>query len=322
MRVFIAGATGVLGRSLVRQFSERGHTVYGLTRDERGEKLVRSLGGESRKASLFDADELAHAADGAEVVIHAATSIPNKRRLKPADFAENDRIRRDGTRSLGLAASRIGARLYLQQSIVWVARPPDGAPFDEDTTPQPDEISRSAYDAEQIAAEAGAVGGFGVGILRCGWFYAPDAASTRMFGEGLKRRRMPIVGSGDAVLACLHVEDAASAFVAAAETGRSGLWHAVDDQPVTVKELLTTFASMLGAPPPMRVPVWLARLAAGSYAAKFLTSSTRTTNKRMRRETNWTPRFPSYREGLEQIIAEWGAASLNNQRSPAAAAKS
>lgn len=307
MKVFIAGATGVLGRSLVRQFSERGHTVYGLTRDERGEKLVRSLGGESRKASLFDADELARAADGAEVFIHAATAIPNKQRLKPGDFAENDRIRRDGTRALALAASRTGARLYLQQSIVWVARPADGSPFDEDTPPQPDEISRSAYDAEQIAAEAGAAGGFGVGVLRCGWFYGPEAASTRMFGEGLRRRRMPIAGSGDAVLACLHVDDAASAFVTAAETGKGGLWHVVDDQPVTVKELLTTFASMLGAPPPMRVPVWLARLAAGGYAVKFFTSSTRTSNKRLRREMNWTPRFPSYREGLEQVLASWSA---------------
>lgn len=305
MRVFIAGATGVLGRRLVGQFVGRGHEVVGLARDERGRRAVESLGGAAREGDIFDADSLARAAEGADVVVHAATSIPNKQRLRAEDFATNDRIRRDGTRTLAAAAGRAGARLYLQQSIAWVARPADGSFFDEDSPPRPDEISRSAFDAEQLAGEAGARDGFGVGVLRCGWFYAPDAASTRAFGEGLLKRRLPVVGRGDAALACVHADDAAAAFVAAAEAGRGGLWHVVDDRPVTVREMLEEFARALGAPPPRRVPVWLARLVAGPYAVEFMTSPTRTSNARLRRETDWRPRFPTVTEGLAQVVNEW-----------------
>src|SRR3954469_6737703 len=118
-RVFIAGATGVLGRGLLQQFREQGHEVVGLVRSPEGERLVRSLGGEPRQADLFDADALARAAEGAEVVIHAATAIPVKSRPRPEDWAINDRIRRKGTRALTQAAIRVGGKLYLQQSITW-----------------------------------------------------------------------------------------------------------------------------------------------------------------------------------------------------------
>ncbi len=307
MKIFIAGATGVLGRAMIRQFRERGHTVLGLVRSRKGEQVVRSLGGESRSGDLFDADSLARAAEGAEVVIHAATSIPVKTRLSPGDFEMNDRIRRDGTRALAACAARTGARIYLQQSIVWLASPPDGSPFDEDSTPHPDALSLSALDAEKISIEAGERSGFQVSVLRCGWFYGPDSAHTRFMGEGLAKRRLPIIGKGDAVLACLHTDDAASAFVTAAEGGKPGLWHVVDDQGATVKEVLCGFAERLGARKPRHVPVWLARLVAGQYAVRFFTSSVRTSNARFRKDFGWRPRFPTYREGLDQVVAAWNA---------------
>jgi nucleoside-diphosphate-sugar epimerase len=309
MKIFIAGATGVLGRGLIRQFRERGHAVIGLARSAEGEQLIQSLGGESRWADLFDADQLARAADGADVIIHAATSIPVKSRPTPKDFALNDRIRREGTRALTTCAARVGASHYLQQSIVWLARPRDGSAFDESSQPLPDALSLSALDAENISFEAGAEAGFNVSVLRCGYFYGPEAAHTRYFAEGLKKRRLPIVGTGDAILANLHVEDAASAFVAATAAGKSGLWHVVDDEPVTVKEFISYFAERLGAPPPRHVPVWLARLVAGPYAVSFFTQSTRTSNQRFRQDVGWSPRFPSYREGLDQVVATWASGS-------------
>src|SRR5213595_491493 len=100
MRVFVAGATGVLGRRVVRQLVARGHVAVGLTRSESGDATVRSLGGEPRRADLFDADALARAAEGCSVVIHAATAIPTKVRTRPKDWDMNDRIRREGTRAL------------------------------------------------------------------------------------------------------------------------------------------------------------------------------------------------------------------------------
>lgn len=306
MKIFIAGATGVLGRELIRQYVARGHSVVGLARSEQGEQMIRSLGGEGCVGDLFDAEQLARAAEGADTVIHAATSIPVKTRPSPRDFEMNDRIRRDGTRALTTCAGRIGAKHYLQQSIVWLARPQDGSAFDESSKPQPDPVSLSALDAENISFEAGERLGFGVSVLRCGMFYGPEASHTRFMADGLRKRRLPVIGTGDAILSCLHVEDAASAFVAAAEAvGRSGLWHVVDDQPVTVKELLSYFAERLGAPTPRRVPVWLARLVAGQYATSFFTTSIRTSNARFRHDLGWSPRFPSYKEGIDQIVRTW-----------------
>lgn len=222
MRVSVAGATGVLGRRLVRQFRGCGHGVVGLVRSAEGERTVRSLGGEPRQADLFDANSLARAAEG-----------------------------------------------------------------------------------EQIAREAGARHGFQVAVLRCGGFYSADAAHSRMLAEGLARRRLPIIGRGDAVMALIHSDDAAGAFVAAAEAARDGLWHVVDDRPVPVAELLTTLAQKLGAPPPRHVPAWLARLVAGRTAVEYFTTSTQTSNRKFKEEVGWKPRFPTIREGLEEVVYAW-----------------
>lgn len=313
MKIFIAGATGVLGRRLIQQFLTRGRSVVGLVRTPQGEQLVRSLGGESRWGDLFDAGALARAAEGADVVIHAATSIPNKRRLAPSDFEMNNRIRRDGTRALTVCAAKIGAQLYLQQSIVWAAQPPDGSAFDEDSPTFPNSVTLSALEGEAIAHEAGKRFGFNVSVLRCGWFYSADSSHTRIMGEELFRRRMPIIGKGDAVKSLLHVDDAASAFVNVAEANRGGLWHVVDDYPVTMAELLTGFAERLGALSPRRVPIWLARLVAGKYLVSFLTSSIRTSNARFHHEFGWTPRFSSFKEGLDHVVTAWKSEAFLNK---------
>ena len=306
MQVFIAGATGVLGRRLVRRFRVRGDRVVGLVRSPEGAQKVRELGGEPRQASLFDAEALAWAADGCDVVIHAASAIPVRTRVRPQDWAMNDRIRQEGTRALTTCAARIGARCYVQQSVVWVISPPDDRFFDEETPPCPDLPSRSALDGELIAREAGEAHGFATAVLRCGWFYGADAAHTRQIGEGLRRRRIPVIGDGQARWGLLHLDDAADAFVTAAVAARSGCWHVVDDEPARVQEVLTYWADRLNAPRPFHVPVWLARLVAGSHAVTFFTRSTCTSNTRFGRETGWRPRYPTFREGIDQI-ATWAS---------------
>lgn len=312
LRIFVAGATGVLGRGLIQQFSARGHSVIGLSRDSGGEEVIRSLGGESRSGDIFDVDSLSRAADGADVVIHAATSIPTKTRTSARDWVMNDRLRREGTRALTECAARIGAGLYLQQSIVWLARPKDGSYFDETSKPEPEPLILSALDSETIALQAGTKFGFKVSVLRCGFFYGPDSSHTRMMGDMLMKRRFPIIGSGLAELSCLQTNDAAGAFVAAAEGNKTGLWHVVDDQIVTVRDLLVEFALRLGAPAPRSVPAWLARLIAGRYAVNFLTSPVRTSNAKFRADFGWQPRFPTYKEGLDQIVSIWKTRGFGN----------
>lgn len=313
MKVFVAGSTGVLGRRLIHQLSARGHEAVGLVRSRAGEQLVASLGGQPRYADLFDTQALIHAAEGADVVIHAATAIPTMARPKPADWAMNDRIRREGTQALADCVAAIGAKQFLFQSIAWIARPKDDAPFDESSPVNPDPNTQSAVDGERISQQVAGEHGFACGILRCGWFYGADSAHMQLFARELKRRRLPIMGRGDAIWRLLHVDDAASAFVATAETGPtdrnagkwpSGLWHVVDDQAVTSRDFLLEFAHRLGAPRPMRIPLWLARLLAGRESVEFLTRSTRTECLTFRELTGWRPKFPTYREGLAQMVAE------------------
>jgi len=142
-------------------------------------------------------------------------------------------------------------------------------------------------------------------VLRCGWFYGPGSAHIRLMGERLVKSQLPLIGSGEVRWAYLHVEDAASAFVAAAEKGKSGLWHIVDNEGGTIKEFLSFLARRLGARPPYHIPAWLARLVVGSARVSAFTSSVHTSNARFQREFGWTPRYPSYREGLDQIINAW-----------------
>ncbi len=313
MRVFIAGATGVLGRRMVRQFSERGHGVVGLARDEKGRQTIERLGGEAFIGDIFDAGSLAAAVVQADVVVHAATSIPANVSGDRAGWELNDRLRREGTRALTEAAARVGARAYVQQSVVWVGRPADDSFFDEKTeVGEPGALYRSAFDGELLAAEAGEKYGFNVSVLRCGGFYAPDARHTRLFAEGLLRRRLPLVGAGAALSANLHADDAARAFVAAAEAGGRGLWHVTDDEPATIREMLDEFARRLGAPAPRRLPLWLARLFVPQSVLDFFTRSTRTSNRLFREEVGWSPQFPSFGAGLSDVLKTWRTEGFAN----------
>jgi nucleoside-diphosphate-sugar epimerase len=315
VRIFIAGASGVLGRRLVRQFVARGHSVIGQVRSPKAEVAVRGAGGEPRQADLFDAESLARAADGCDTVIHAATAIPTKQKTTPSDWAMNDHIRRKGTRCLTEAAAKIGAKTYLQQSITWVARPKDESPFDEDSPVVPEAAIQSAIDAEGIAREAGSAEGFTVSILRGGYFYDSESAHIRMIADGLRKRQMPIIGSGEALWAMIHSDDAASAYVAAAEKPVTGVWHIVDNELVPAGTFLKALAARLGAPAPRRVPTWLARWLAGEQAVNYFTKSTRTTNARFRRDFGWSPKYPTHREGLDQIVVAWKAESFRKAAS-------
>lgn len=310
MQVFIAGSTGVLGRRLVAECAERGHEVVGLTRDDEGDELVRERGGEPRRGDVFDRESVVDAATGADVLVHAATAIPTDTRPSDEDWERNDRVRREGAEHLVAAAEAVDADRVLQQSVVWVARQPDGSAFDERAEPHPNRVTQSALDAEHIVERGAADHGFDPVVLRGGWFYAPDAAHTRQFGEGLLAGRFPIVGSGllgrgDATLSFVHVDDAARAFAAAAEGDATGTFHVVDDEPATLATFLRAFADRLDTAEPRRVPGWLARFLVGTASVRLLTNSMPTTNERLREAFDWEPRYPTYREGLNQVVEQW-----------------
>lgn len=310
MNVFVAGATGVLGRRIVERFDANGHDVVGLARDDDGDDLVTSRGGTAHRGDVTDYDSLVEGAEGADVVVHAATAIPTAQKPSAEDWERNDRVRVEGAKNLTRLAAEVGADQFVQPSVAWVARQPDGRSFDESADPNPDRTTRSALEAESIARRAGEEHGFDVAVLRFGWFYGPESAQTRQIGENLLSGDMPVVGGGllgreDATLSCIHVADAADALVAAVESGVDGLYHVVDEEPVTFETFLTELASQLDADEPSRVPGWLARFFVGKDAVRLFTNSMPTTNEKFEREVGWEPSYPTYREGLEAVVEAW-----------------
>lgn len=308
MRVFVAGATGVIGQPLVRQLVERGHEVVALARTDAAERALADRGATPARGSLFDAGELARAAEGCDVVVRAATRIPTVARPRASHWGENDKVRREGTRALLDAALAVGARQFVQESVVWLAQPHDGAPFDERSLPRAGAITQSALDAEQLAVEAAARGGLRAATLRLGWLYGPRAAHTQAAARALGKRRLPLIGNGGTRMSFLHAEDAARAFVATVEARAAGLWHVVDDAPATRRAFFTTLARLVGAPSPLRIPEFAARWITGEEAVRFMTTDMVTSNARFRKDVGWSPRFPTFEEGLADVARSWAVA--------------
>lgn len=309
MRVFVTGATGVLGHRLVGRLTARGHEAIGLTRDEDGDELVQRRGGTPLRGDVLDRSSLPDL-DGVDAVVHAATKIPTATKTTAEDWEDNARVRVEGAQNVVDAAADSSVDRILFPSVVWVARQPDGSAFDVTAQRHPDRTTQSAADAEDLLHEAGQTHDLDVCLLRCGFFYAHDSAHTRQFAHGLLGRTLPIVGRGvfgrqDAELSLLHAEDAALAFVDAIEAGTTGCWHVVDEEPVTVASFFRTFADALDAPRPFRVPAWLARLLAGQDTVRLLTRPMPTANDAFKRETGWEPTVPTYREGIQTIIQTW-----------------
>lgn len=308
MTTFVAGATGVIGRRLVNDLTDRGHRVLGLARDGAGATAVAERGGEPRRGDVLDPDTLSAAVEGEDVdcVVHAATAIPTSQKPTKAEWERNDRVRLEGARNLLAVAESAGADRFVLESVVFLARRPDGGQFDEDAPPNPDPETESAVAAERLVRDADVP----ASVLRCGFLYAHDAAHVRGFAEGLLDGSLPVVGGGligrrEPPLSFVHADDAARAFADAVEAERTGLWHVVDDQPTPPAHFLRGLAERLGAAEPRRIPDWLARLFVGSATVRLMTASIPTTNDRIRADLDWEPTYPTVETGLDAVVDRW-----------------
>jgi len=304
-KIFLTGASGVLGRELIRQLKGRGHQVRALIRSPRKAGVVKALGAVPVEGSLFNAQELTKLASGCSVVIHAATAIPGKPRTKKDDWQVNDSIRRTGTSALVECVRNIGARKLIIQSITWVAKPDDGSFFDEESEVNLNWVTASSYDGEQIAMTAAEKFGFDCLALRCGFFYSAAAGSTIDMVTRLKKKRMPIIGSGDALMNLCHVKNAASAFVTGIEADCTGVFHICDSKSPTVKEFFSYLSQKTGADQARHIPAWAARVGVGSYLVDFFTISTDTSHRKFTNSTLWQPMIYDYKTGIDQVVSEW-----------------
>lgn len=304
MRVFLAGATGAIGRVLTPLLIEAGHEVTGMTRSpERAERL-REQGAEAVVCDALDADGLRNAVVQArpEAVIHELTAIPsalNPRRAD-AELAPTNRLRREGTRNLIAAARAAGAARLVAESIAFAYAPVGEWIKDEDGL-----LDLESPYGEAVAAimslEEQVLGADGV-VLRYGYFYGPGTPfeAGGLYSELVRRRRLPIVGSGEGRWSFIHVEDAASATVAALERASPGVYNIVDDDPVPAREWIPVLADALGAKPPRRVPAWIGRLFGGEVAVASMNTQRGASNAKAKRELGWAPSRPSWREQLRQ----------------------
>ncbi len=309
MRVFLAGATGVIGRRLIPKLIAAGHEVTGMTRSPGKVHMLRAGGAEPVVADAFDATAVREAVTAArpDAVIHELTALP--RRINPRtivrDFVANDRLRSEGTRILVEAAREAGATRILAQSIAFAYAPGPAGTLHEEADPlyvdAPEPFRRSARalaELEQTVAQGGGT------TLRYGNFYGPGSSIARdgAMGEDIARRRLPIVGDGGGVWSFIHIDDAAEATVTALTNGSSHAYNIVDDDPAPVAQWLPALADALEAPKPRRVPAWLARPVAGSYGVSVMTSAQGASNALAKHELGWQPAHPSWREGFRTAL--------------------
>lgn len=311
MRVFLAGATGAIGRQLLPLLLADGHQVTGLTRSRQRAQALKAAGAEPAVADALDREAIRQAVLAArpDAVIHELTSIPplpNPRTME-RDFLLNDRLRTEGTRHLLAAAQEAGARRVVAQSIAFSYAPgPAGTVHVESdpllTAEQADRsFRRSAQALREL--EASVLGARGI-VLRYGYFYGPGTSYERegAMTRELRRRRMPIVGDGGGVWSFVHIEDAARATLAALHHDGPACFNVVDDEPAPVAEWLPALASAVGAPRPMRIPAWLARPLAGSYGIEVMTRAQGASGALAQEQLGWRPRHRSWRDGFRTAL--------------------
>lgn len=316
MRVFVAGATGVIGRSLVPRLVEKGHTVTAMTRRPDRKSHLAAMGAEPVVCDVYDPEGLEDAVRRArpEVVVHQLTALPqaiDPRKIEE-QLAANDRIRVEGTKNLMRAAVRAGARRVVAQSIAFAYAPEGGSIKPEEAplwlaAPWPWRRSVEAVaELERRVSSTGAVEGV---VLRYGYLYGPGTAyaTDGSVATLVRKRQFPIAGAGSGVFSFVHVDDAARATVAAIEGGDIGIYNVVDDEPASLRDWLPAYAHALGAKPPRRVFAWLARLAAGSYGLYSMTEQRGASNLRAKQELGWRPRLATWRTGFgAALCAETG----------------
>ena len=307
MRVFVAGASGAIGRQLVPRLVAGGHEVHGMTRSESKRALLSELGAVPVVADALDPDAVAEAVAEAkpDVIVHQLTSLTGVQRFTERAAEPTNRLRTEGTDNLLSAGHAVGVRRFVAQGVAGfgaygrtgAAVKTEADPLDPSPPPEFRETLAALRHLE--AAVLGARWTDGI-VLRYGVFYGPGtslAQGEEQF-EMVRKRKFPVVGDGGGVWSFVHIDDAAEATVAALEHGTRGVYNVVDDDPAPVAEWLPALARTLGAKKPMRVPRFVGRMFAGETGVAMMTEIRGASNAKAKRELGWRPAPPSWRQGF------------------------
>ena len=312
MKIFIAGATGAVGRPLVSACIKAGHSVIGLTRTPARADLIRAMGAEPAVADGLDAAAISAVMGSTrpDAVIHEMTSLAGTTDLRNFDrtFAGSNRLRTRGTDILLAAARESGVRRFIAQSYCgWpYARGGEAIKTESDALdPDPPAELRATLEAIRYVEKTvtGSTNPEGI-VLRYGSFYGRGTGMMeRAMLEQIRKRRMPLIGDGAGWWSFVHVDDAAAATLKALEYGKPGsIYNIVDDDPAQVREWLPALAEIVGAKRPFHLPAWIARVVAGEHLVAMMTQVRAGSNRKARTEFGWQPRHPSWREGFSEIV--------------------
>ncbi|MGW0326573.1 NAD-dependent epimerase/dehydratase family protein [Nocardia sp. NPDC003183] len=306
MQVLLAGATGAIGRPLIRALTANGHTVWALVRNPGAHPLVRELGATPVTADVLDRDGLLRAVEGlrAEAVIHQATALRDAKvqRRIPADDPTG-LLRTVGTAHLLDAAAVVGAGRFVTQSLILgygyhdhgdrlVTERDQFGVYDGGVA---DEVVRACVAGESQVFDAPGVDAI---ALRYGLFYGPGAFSDLFADMMRKHRPVGPLGSGG-VNTWVHVDDAAAATVAALERGTPGrAYNIADDHPITWREFFTEVSRAQRTPRPIRLPAWMIRWAVPYIGALMSDTSMRISSQLAHDELGWRPRYADVAAGL------------------------
>lgn len=323
MRVFVAGGSGAVGRRLIPMLTARGHYVTATTRGESKTGLLRALGAEPVVMDGLDAAAVGEAVARAEpdAIIHQMTALTGPMDLKHFDrwFAATNELRTRGTENLLAAAGAAGVERFIAQSYTNWTNDRSGTRLsteDDPLDPNPPKERTQTLAAISFLEDA-VIAAPLIGIaLRYGNLYGPGASESMV--EMVKNRKVPLVGDGGGVWSWLHVDDAAVAAVTALEHGKRGIYNIVDDDPAPVAEWLPYLAEVVGAKPPRRVPVWLARPLIGQVGVSMMTDIRGSSNAKAKRELVWQPKWRSWRDGFRFGLADMPDPSSRREATRAA----
>jgi 2-alkyl-3-oxoalkanoate reductase len=299
MRVLVVGASGAIGTRLVPQLIDHGHEVIGTFRSPANDERVRALGAKAVALDLLDAGAVRGVVLDIkpEAIIHQATTLAGARFGRNLDrtFAPTNRLRTEGTDALLAAAREAGVRRFVAQSFANYRYAREGGPVKTENDPLDRALpatmlttNAAMQHVDEAVVEAGGI------ALRYGGFYggADDALL-----KPVRRRLFPIIGDGGGVISWIHLDDAAAATVLALEHEGAGIFNIVDDEPAPMREWLPVLARTVGAEPPRRLPLWLARLVGGE-GMTALAEGRGASNAKAKRELGWALRYPSWRQGF------------------------
>jgi 2-alkyl-3-oxoalkanoate reductase len=310
MRVFVAGASGAIGKRLVPALVAAGHEVTGSTRKPANAKALTAAGAMPVVLDGLDAVAVGEAVAKAEpdVIVHQMTAIPTSAGFRNFDkvFATTNELRTKGLDHLMAAALASGTGRVIAQSFTGWPNIRTGGPVKTEEDPlDPDppanqRISMAAIQHVERTVQ-GAPGVTGL-ALRYGMLYGPGTANE--IAAMIRKRQFPLVGGGEGVWSFIHVEDAAQATAAAVERGPAGVYNIVDDEPAPVSVWLPAVAKAIGAKPPMRVPTWIGRIGAGEVGVSMMTRVRGSSNAKAKRELGWQPTWPTWRQGFAHGLGD------------------